>query len=625
MDQYNIAVTSSMVIPEVLVKITTNSAAATEIYNFEEIYLAAYYAKKLGMDIEKLRYLIDWSEPEEDDFYSNYQYIYYVNDILPGMLEYSKALSVNYIIENFHELLKKPRHYGLFYDNDNKFYEMLKFYESFNFATLFEELNDETRWQIDLLNIARKKCADSFLLSPYANIADMVHTPSDARVWSCAPYTKIAPVAPGESVIAEYSIERIHEATCDLLRRPLNRNTPDAKFPHDGVAICGGLPTALVYRNYEYKNHFQSDIDLFVFGPDMVARKATYVALLNWFKKYDADGNVITYYFVNGSVTSIYVRDINKKIQIITGLYTNIYEILTHFDFTHVQWAIWNWKFLGTPSAHLALKRRTTETCRADIKAMRLFKALRIGYNVVWDAEVNKSCEIDLIIQEESQSRARTIMRGLFDAYFPRRIPELEYDDECENIMCTIEKLNASGTTSTDVNDIIEKVKIDGNFDSYHTITCESFNFASIRYTQGKHQQVVSTKLGPITLESPQLEVVSVAIVDGDVKFKLRNSSHQFAEFCDIMDDNVKQFFTRWPGTQRLMVDDLIECVIDENSLDRKQERGLSYLYDANGQCLSFDDGLARGDMVTMVFQIKKVRVGNRYVFAFSVIRMRKI
>lgn len=482
---------------------------------------------------------------------------------------------------------------------------MLSFYQNYNFATCFEANNDEVQARIEALKNARHEARAVFLLDPFT-IADYFYYaptgPTD--IWDCKDISVVKPPVAGDYLLAPKVtvLDRIREFTYGVLDKPLNpaNTTP---FPFANVMFAGGAITKLVARDYSAAAARASDADLFIFGANFEERARVFDEVLAWFTS-DRPNHV--YYAVRGSVATIYIKDIRRKFQVISIDSVTPYDVIAHFDITHIQWGWVNGGLVATPGACQAMVEKITRVSNdARLRAIRMIKALHCGYSV---AKGPTALDITSIINDPASHQLQKYLRDLYAWYYPTSESVSDLDERAANqhIMCMIQRDSDATIVTLDPAYIRENITIGGNFEGgYESMSFTTFNIALIMNRGANHRVTLVTLRsahGVWRLTSPIMKASRVIVGDEGMDIQVKPDNEEFRAFCETLDTTVYQLYRQEAVTQRIITDGVINFSIAKYRVDFQATSGKSLMRTQRGEALNIEEDLVAGDDIQIVF-----------------------
>lgn len=189
----------------------------------------------------------------------------------------------------------------------------------------------------------------------------------------------------------------------------------DETFPAAGVCIAGGSIVRCLMGNITAS----SDIDLFIYGPTNESKLETFNAVITWFQqKYAND----LFLVVKSSVTYVFIRNIQKMIQVISNNHKTPYEIVDDFDLSSSAWYLdmcdlYSLNVKTTPLGAKSIITRVTYPMNATrLNNKRIIKAQLTGFGLTtepWPIKLDQS----LIEEVKVETAARFFPVGNDDYY----------------------------------------------------------------------------------------------------------------------------------------------------------------------------------------------------------------
>lgn len=507
--------------------------------------------------------------------------------------------------------------------DSNLYIEMLLFFKNYNFNICFDHNNDIVQSRIDSLNEGRNAIGEIFLINPHSEFMNdyFKYIPTNYSTWDCANISIIPTPKVGDDTIAPYKVaqERFTEFTYGLFDKPLNDNV-QKPFPFANVVIAGGAAAKILGANYNRKNARQSDADIFIFAKTFNERSRIFEEILDWFKTYDPVTRTSrTYYAVRGSVTTIYVKDIARKFQIISSNRNNPFEIISKFDLSHIQWCILNEQFLGTPEACKAMREKVTRFSNMGrIRPNRLIKALHCGYSIYKDPAVIEHVDITQLITpiiddtgiSSQPIQLQKMIRDLYGFWYPKSDPDMEIEEERQHNLCQAEKDSNANLVTDDPNFVLNNVVIGGSFESdYESTLYNTFNSAMI--VNGAQRRRINrillrSKHSVIRLTSCILKVIKIIANEIGLEIIVKSDDEQFRDFCKQLEGPVFRMFHNG-GVSEHILNDMSEMkfTVPRYRLDRQDRDGVSCLRSQRGAALNIEEDLKVGDDIQIMFVIE--------------------
>lgn len=598
-----------------------------DLNSHSDVLTVVQLAVFLGITIETIvEGFAGWTEHRKwiDLWYPEYMYLVYLE--AEELVDFRKFFRLHkHVFESVAKLTKLPairRHPDLYID-------MLMFFKHYNFSLCFDANNDKVQNRIDILTKEREAAWEIFLINPHAEFMSgyFKYVPTNYPVWDCTGISAVAPPEHGENTLAslQEARERVTAFTYGLMDKPLNPEI-NGPFPFLNTVFAGGSIAKILGNKYSHKNARQSDWDMFVCGKTFEERSKNFEAIINWFKTYDPTTKVSrTYYALRGSVTTVYVKNIARKFQIISMNSTNPYEVIARFDLSHIQWCLWNGQFLGTPEACRAMCEKITRFGNtARLRTHRLIKALHCGYSIykeptVVEDHIDITSLITPTIEDDKlvpTMQLQKMIRDLYGFYYPRSDDDMEPDEERQHILCMIEKDANATLVTDDPSFVMNNVTIGGNFENdYESMLYTTFNPATIQNrAQGRRvtRVLLRSKHGPVKLTSGILKVVNIITNDNGLDVVAKPSEDAFREFCKTLEGPVYRMF-RNGGVSRHILDDAgeIRFTVPRYRLDKQDVRGVSCLRSQRGAALNIEEDLKPGDDLQVLFLLEVIMYPN--------------
>lgn len=491
-------------------------------------------------------------------------------------------------------------------DDPVRYIGALQTYLDMHFELMIDGNNREITARVNELNRLRSLEWQSFMINPHAeNMAGyFAYSPSHEEQWSCEGIAANPMPELGATVLAaqEVAKDRFHRFTKGFFLKAPNPSC--TTFPFKNVAFAGGSITKMLCKDYDPDKDLQSDCDMFVFGRDVFERARIFEEVLKWFDTPN------TYYAVRGSVTSIYIKDIQRKFQVISMCNSNPFEVIGNFDMTHISWTYLNGTFYGTPSACRAMREKMTRFNNVPrLRVTRLIKALYNGYSIRKDINV-----IDITEILADKDRLEKHMMELFGWYYPT---STGVPNERRHIMRMIEQDSSATFVSDDVEKAIENVTISGNFmHDYESISHHNLNINSLilprvvhRYCDYKFK--LRTKNGLLRVISGMLEAARVTAREDGVYIEAKVVEKDFMTFVTLIEDTVVRLYTGAPRIDKkiLTEDGILKLKIPRFKLNTQLAQERSMMRSQRGIPLNVEEDLGEGDLFKIMFSIVISRI----------------
>ncbi len=620
------------------VRLTTGPVLSpmVDIGSHRDVYIVIVLAKAFGLTTEDVvTGMPGWvNEPRWIEL-SEPEYMYTVwceNEYLADFAKFFR------LCENAFDWARVAKESGVFESAPERLIEMLTFLGTYNFTTCFKNNSAAVQARIKWLETQRKEAWEVFLVDPHTLPISYFERPmKGAPTWDCESISVVDQIEVGQPTIAaaDVALERLHEFAFGLLRGPLrdvlgvrdgnplvarDSKPPVAHraFPFDCAVIAGGSVTRILSANYNSSHAKQSDIDIFIYGASFDARARAFERVLDWFKMELPKVGARVYYAVRGSVTTIYISDVPRKFQIVSGSYSTPYDVISRFDLAHVQWFTDGKRFMGSAVACKAARERITWfTNAAKSRVERLVKTLHCGYSIRADADILKFIDITPVLADRGpNSQLARLIRSLYSWYHPKSATTFE---EHMHIMCMIEKDANASVVTDDPIVVLNNISIGGNFDvNYVSSRFDTFNASTILlYHRFVHDRKITlkTRVGIVQHSTPLLRVVGVEANEEGLHITCEVTNEAFAAFCMGLETNVFRLFKNEPVTSHLVNDGAIRFTMMRQRLEYQAKRGRSYLTTQRGEPLNLEEDVVEGDMIQVLFTIDlEIRLNDRHV-----------
>jgi hypothetical protein len=581
-----------------------------------DVYIVLCLAEFLGVDDLDTGFT-SWTAHRKWIELFNPEYLYLIYNKNEMLVDFKQFFRVHrQVIESIRKAIHLPESRK----DPEMFIEMLLFFKNYDFALCFDTNNSTVQARIDLLTKGRATLWEDFMVNPYADFMAEFFTfrETNHSVWDCKGISAIEIPQPGESVLVPYDEfrERVEQFTHGKLKTPMNP-TIDRPFPLANVAFAGGAITKLLAAKYDPKNARQSDVDLFIHANSFPERARVFEEIINWFSTFNVGVEVKTYYAMCGCVTTIYIKNLARKFQIITNNGMNPFEVISRFDLTHIQWCMMNGQVFGTPEACVALRERVTRFNNTHrLRIERLVKALHCGYSILKDNNVIENyVDITGLIEDPESVQLKKMIREFHGWYYPQT-SDMDFDDELQHILCMIEK-DAKATLSTiDPKVVLNNVTIGGNFENdYESMAFSTFNPGVIvNHVVGRRirKVLLHSKLGTIRLTTPIFKVSKVTLSEAGIEIRVSMQDDAFREFCNVLEGQVFRLFQNG-GVTRHIISESNECAffLPRMRLDMQTARGVSCMRSQRGAALNVEEDMRIGDDIQVLFIIEIVKFDN--------------
>lgn len=161
--------------------------------------------------------------------------------------------------------------------------------------------------------------------------------------------------------------------------------------PGTGVVLAGALPAAVFLPEDKAMAILENtDIDLFIYGPDPIARKEMHIIVQKWFQKFypkDTPQHFKSVWRLPPRNSFIDISKNHPEIQVICSNSLSPFGVIANFDATHVQVGMWmekgETKFVTTPGWLYFTPRSESFIVRNNLRIHRLIKMMRRGFKPV--------------------------------------------------------------------------------------------------------------------------------------------------------------------------------------------------------------------------------------------------
>lgn len=592
---------------------------SVDLFSHYEVYLLIQVTRYLGIPDATLYEgsFKGWTADRRWTDLHAPEYMYAVHSMIEELVDFPKYMR---IAPAPFTMVTRAIDLHLYKADSELLLSMMTYFKNFNIELCFDMNNDKVQEQISRLRADKEKALVNFFIDPHAHMElfQYVGSSGDARsgednVWSCNGVSTVKRPTLGQQTIADLPVvmERFHKFTCGLFEKSMNPKLANAQFPWEFVAFAGGGATKILSADYEPKNSRQSDVDLFIMGATFEDRKKTFHFVLEWFSTFGEDRSR-TYYAIRGAVVSIYIKGVNRKVQIISSDAKDLYDVIGKFDLTHIQWALWKGRYYGTPDAVYAMRTKVSRFSNIrSIKAYRLVKAMTCGYDIEKSADVMKNViDITSLIEDPKNEQLQTIIRDFHGYYYPAEMPDYEPEDELKHILAMICKDSNAAMATNDPTYVRQNVVASGNFgSSYESISFTTFNPALIMnkgLNRRLTQTVIRTRHGVMRLTSSFLTVRKAVTNDDGCKITMKADTEEFIEFTKLLEGNVYRMFRPGGVTKKLFNESReITVEIPRYVLNAQFSRGYSCIRNQRGNPLNIEEDLQPGDRLQFMFLIE--------------------
>ncbi len=598
-----------------VIDIATGALKWDTIYSHKDVYRVVLLAKAVGISSHTISTaFMGWTTQPRWLTLTDPEYVYLT------MLEDETLVDMGRFICSYPSIFNVVRRMCTmteFRSNPEKYIEMLIYFSTYDFAKCFSYNDESVKARIAALTEERATNWDIFTVDPYSipiEYFNVPYGPSPYPIWSCEGISPATPIAWDQPAIAPYdeAISRIKRFTYGLIDgdgRITHRN--GRRFPqYYNAIIAGGCPTRILAANYIDSSAQQSDVDIFIYGTTK-ERSNAFINIIAWFKDILVDGLPgHVYYAVNSAVTTVYIRDIQRKYQIVTLDLPNPYAVVARFDLTHIQWCMQLGRFWGSPMAFKAMRERISRVCSADVRVERLIKALHCGYSIY--REPAHGALYQTIMPDISPLLADPIqmhyyMRKLYNWYHPQGNPAATKESERMHILCMIEHDSGAPIVTDDPATVLDHVNIAGSIHDYISINYTTFNVAGIVNLKHitRHPVLLKSKRGIIRYTTSTCIVRGLRRTELGFSIIVGDFAKVFREFCTVLESIVYPIYS---GTTcpRHILNDVGEMTftLTKARLEKQLEHHFTYLKTRQGTALNIEEDLVIFDTLNITFTI---------------------
>lgn len=570
-----------------------------ELDSHKELYYLICFMRELKMSPgDILGSFAGWVDADEWMHLADDEYMYLLYTEMMELVSYKKYFRMS---NKPYRHLRKAVKLTEFAD-PHKYISLIMFYKNYNIQGIFNENNRMVQERVAELVKERARVSDLFLINPHRLAPEYFeYTPCLTPAWSCEGISVHGPSTPGDRMLASHQecLGRLHDFTQGLLFRD------GITLPWANIIVAGGAVSRWVSTLYDRTKSRQSDLDIFIFAKSYAERSAMFETVLRWF------ASSSTYYAIRGSVVSIYLKNVNRKFQIISSNAVTAFDIINEFDLSHVQWMYHNGDFYGTPEACISLRARVTEfnnTCR--IRSFRAVKALHCGFNIIKHDKVEFIAEI---VNNPKSVQVAKMIRELYGFYYPTSHPDMSAQDEQNHILCMIEKDSGATFTHNDIEFVLQNVVIGGNFENdYEMVNYHTFNPNMVVTWNGINKSLVTlkSKHAVIRLTTCKLIVKNVIANEIGMEVFTQPTEDDFNEFLRTLENIIYRMFADREAN-KMTVDGILAFEVSKFILQLQQSKGIAMMRDQRGQPLNIEEELRPGDTIQILFTIQVDKVSN--------------
>lgn len=465
---------------------------------------------------------------------------------------------------------------------------------TWNFNDCFDEAGEDVTANVVNLDRVRSK-AISLLVNPFSSDATFRGRSRESKI-SCEGISRWPEPAVGKSrfVSEEEFKDRVRTFGCDFAKRV-------SGLPADvleNVVLAGGSVAGSLLVEMGPANMPGSDVDWFIVGKTTEERRTTYDAVMRALEGPD------TIFTVFNSVTTVYIVDVPRKLQIITGRYSNAAEVISRFDLAHIQMAcsVCGDNPVITPRAlEAAATGLSTIVSSIRMQNKRFVKCLYNGFDIATSEHIEHPetlAATNPLVKQE--------LMGFMTWYYPR-------STDCAGPMLkdyhhAMVMRDASADVVTDsVAVAMSKVTIDGNFESdyllfdYEKFTAESVIARGV--PRRAHDTTVRGRTGPVMHRLKGAKVMSVVEIDDGAVITV-SVPEGFIKYAHTLDKQVYAMYDRGNVGRALEAGGMVDFTIDPNILARAADRGFAVICSRRGVASTVAD-LSEGDLIDISYRIR--------------------
>jgi len=558
------------------------------------------------------------------------RFIYLINQIVPGCVDFNHyAMSCLAAGRNIYAATSQKLYTAV------ETVEMLIWYDSFDIKSLFTANNKEVQTQISTLLEQKTECKKNYLLDPTESDDMFKFTNmnlSEDQYWKADGISLVKKPAFGERTMATYQqfLRNFQHFTGGIFDKSPNPEIDSfQQFDWSGVCIAGGSGLQMMEEPYLPKR--SSDIDLFIYGPNAKQSSKKIQYLLNWFS------SPKTYFGVIGSVISVYIVDYPRVIQIVCSNDSCIYDIISRFDLSHIQWAISkstlaeeqkliegtkearrnrrnqqeepatmskDLNVFATPHAMYSMRNKISTIRNSNrLNLARYIKTLFRGYSIDKRHSIiqnEKEFDLDTLLKNNLSD----YKRDYYTYYTPTSdsIKDMSEEEAEQYILGMITVHSNCNIISKDTILINNSVVPFGNFDygssSFVNFKPEIIKVSRNRICQDKHGK-------KITLQSSICKVYDIMLEESSMTVLLETTDPDFIKFLSLLDTEVYGMMQRHDNDNKrpvLFVKDkrnLFKVVVGKFKLDN----GSIFKNDQNEE-LNIAEDLEKDQDVKVIFNI---------------------
>jgi hypothetical protein len=579
-----------------------------------DVYIVLKICKLFGIGQEAIaKSFAEWTDNRKWLDLRLPEYIYLI------FLEMEELANIRKFIRygrNIFETIARTAKLTEIKSNPVMYIDFLMFFKNYKFQVCFDENNPKVQAKLEQLEKERESAWELFMINPHTPSMDgyFNHVPCTSDAWKCDGISVLKQLEVGHPTLAtkEVAKERFEIFTHGVFNKPLNKKVT-TPFPFESVIFAGGATAKFLGVDYDPKNARQSDVDIFIIGKTFDERNTSFKRVLSWFETYTPGKRSNVFYATRGSVTTIYIRGIQRKYQIISSNSSNIFETIGRFDLTHIQWGMFGGQFYGTPEAMIAMREKLTRFSNTRrLKAYRMVKAMHCGYDVLKTRDIVENfIDITPLIEDPENLQLKKMIREFYGFYYPTA-NDMDDAEDLQHILCMIEKDANATLVTDDPSYVLNTVTISGNFETdYESILFTSFNAGTImNKAQGRQvtKLLIRSRHSAIRLTTDMLKITHMVTNDTGIDVTLHSPGEEFKNFCEQLEGPVYRMFRAGGVTHHIMNDKHeITLNIPRYILENQTKRGTSIMRNQRGAALNIEEDMHVGDEIQIMFLIEVV------------------
>lgn len=631
----------------------SNGAQADEFVNevlerkitYQHFYWAIVIARRINMHDVFLTPLKELSDRVGRDFtIRGTKYMWPINELRPGTANYRARF--RHDIHPYGTFVGTLKLLPSVANSIHKRLEVIKFFRELDLASVFDEMNDEAKLELEERHAGRRDVFEFFtidVLEAAKNHPEYMRCVEGAvgdGVWSCEKLTRAPARVVGAPVFTTLRTfrERFEKFSAGYLTTSLNPEFAGQTFDWKNVCSAGGAVAAMAMHDFDPATISTSDIDLFVYGANFKEIKTKTNYLIDWFAGPGVHFGVV------GSVINVHIVGFKRPIQIISGKAKCASEVILDFDHSQVQFAYYGPDALyniqlqhrhmgsymlgcedlfeilphvgemcvvATPEAIEAARSGVT-VFREDVRIddTRIYKAMRRGYHVKYTEKMAAQFDCARKIDEMDHITKATI-DSLASTFYIRadETDGMSTADATSHIHTMIRKNTKAVTVTDSAAEVKLAVVYNGNFQAdYARFLFSNFRLNQVRLVPKgpKHNNV------PVLRIDNRLDVLSawniielVTTTDDRVSITMRVDDEAFIDFIkNTLEHSVIRLFTPIPVSEHILTGDRMTVHVRNSVLDYAAHKGHHFLRMSDGAPMNIREDLTVGSRLQFMFHM---------------------